>query len=153
MNKSVFEELCREEEELVERLRVLREFKDKFFTSVVPQNQPTVKNVVPEKKLEIKKIIAKKPVRRNKKSGVKRVTVAEKVLTALTELKVGKSRDVALKLIELYPSDYKNPDKAIGDARYQISDLMKLEKVEISEEGQGSAGNTYRIKQSVTDLT
>jgi len=75
MNKSVYEELCREETELVERLRVLREFKDKFFTSLIPQNQPTVSNIIPENNTEPKKTVLKKPVRRTKKPGVKRITV------------------------------------------------------------------------------
>ena len=112
--------------ELVERLRVLREFKDKFFTALIPTPINPIIPVVTEVKAETKKIIHKKPVRRSKKGSLKKITVAQKVLTALSQLQVGKSKDVATKLIELYPIDYKNPNKANGDARYQISDLMKL---------------------------
>jgi len=146
MNKSFFEELCIEEAELVERLRVLREFKDKFFTPNIQSSTISVTPVIPENKPETKKVTHKKPVRRTKKGAVKKITVAQKVLNALEQLRVGKSKDVALKLIELYPSDYKNPEKATGDARYQLSDLKNLGKIEIHEIGQGSAGNSYRIK-------
>lgn len=76
-----------------------------------------------------------------KKPGM---TIVQKVLHALELLETGKTKDVANKMIEVFPEYQKKPEKAIADARYHISDLKQAATIEVVEEGVGSAGKTYR---------
>ena len=155
MNKSVLEELCKEEDELVERLRVLREFKEKFFSpsQVKFDPLPFNKTIVEEPKAELKKNAVKRHTKRSEKSSpMKKVTVAQRVLRALGELGRGQSKDVAAKLLELYPNEYKVASKATGDARYQLSDLKKLNKIVVDEPGLGNSGDYYKLNDGVDDI-
>jgi hypothetical protein len=142
MDKKFFTELCKDEAILVEKLRVLREFKAKFFGEELPQDEVVNQSAYNTRTA----IYPSTTVRRTNKKG-KRVTVGDKVINALSALGTGGSRDVANKLIELYASDYKNKSaKAIGDARYQISDLVAAGTIEVHAQGIGKSGNIYKLK-------
>jgi ribosomal protein L7/L12 len=143
MSTIIFDELCRQEADLVEKLRILREYKQTFFLEASPTPTPVDTAPKPAQPTDFTKFTVV-----SKRRTTKKVKVIDKVFKAIAAVGQGKSKDFAAKLVELYPSEYRNKQqKATGDTRYNLTDLLKAGKVEIIEQGKGSLGSTYRIKQ------
>jgi uncharacterized membrane protein len=140
MDNTFLKELSQEEARLVEKLRVLREFKAKFF-----EDGKEVAESVLIDNTTYQTSTSQEPRKENKKNYNKRkkrntVTVQDKVLHALSTIEIGKTRDVVDKLIEIYP-EYKT------DARYYMSALSIAKRIDIYESGIGNSGNTYKYKK------
>ena len=143
MDNTFLKELSQEEARLVEKLRVLREFKAQFFNDSKDGNEIVlIKNTdlqTTDSHGSRKRII--KPYKSKKRN---KSTVQDKVLHALSIIEIGKTRDVVDKLVEIYPEYQSNPEKAKTDARYYMSALSIAKKIDIYETGPGNSGNTYK---------
>jgi hypothetical protein len=148
MENNFYKDLCKKEAILVEKLRVLREFKAQFFTETGEDialdaevkkapSTPISSNNGSKK--------AKKPKRTMAKRGSE--TIPEKIKNSLKQIDEGKTNDIANKMIEIYPEYKSNPEKAKKDARHYISKMSQNKEVEVIEIGEGSAGNTYKYKE------
>jgi len=148
MDNNFFKQLCDKENMLVEKLKVLRDFKVQFFTEGgldVPLDESPVKAIVlHEQNISVKPKIDSSKFKANKP----KLTISNKVLNALSILGTGKTKDVSDKMIELYDEYKNNPQKAIADARYHISDLKQSGVIKVVEDGLGSAGKTYEYYKS-----
>lgn len=149
MESNFFKDLCKRENALVEKLRVLREFKTQFFTedgADIPLDAEVKKTAQNSNSHTQNTKKAKKGKRSVSKRGGE--TIPQKIKNALKELPMstGKTSEVADKLIDIYPEYKTNPVKAQKDARHYLSKLKQSLEIEVVEEGEGSTGNTYKYK-------
>jgi hypothetical protein len=146
MDKTFFNDLCKQEAQLVEKLRILREFKNTFFDSNIDIEKASAiskasitipqQSIFPAKKKEYKRTSA--------------LTVPKMVLKSLAEVGIGSTHDIASKLIHLYPSV--SYEKASKDAKHHLSLLSKAGQVKIIERRKGKLGYIYQSIETNNNL-
>lgn len=146
MDKTFFDELCKQEAQLVEQLRILREFKNTFFSLSEPVQQLATTSEEKPKPFQQRLFEAKKSAKKTYKKR-NALTVPAMVLNSLDEIDTGSTQDIANKLVKLYPSV--SPEKALKDTKHHVSLLSKAGKIKIIEKRPGKLGFTY---QSVNSL-
>lgn len=135
------ETLNKQEEELTIQLNAVRDYRKAFYPDNV-QNQKKEETSPSQTTLFGYK--KSNPIKKQKKAKKGKITVADKVYSALEAIGTGKTKDVAEKMIELFLEYQKTPEKAIKDARFHIS-AMKNKRIEVVEEGIGNSGSTYKV--------
>jgi hypothetical protein len=154
MEVTPYETLIKQEGALSLQLKVVRDYIKAFYPDKLTLEEQEIESLKNhfESMEEIQKweraqqnqpktrTIRKKVV----KKGKTKISIPAKVLKALETIGQGKTKDVAAKMVELFPEYQKNPDKAIADARFHIS-AMKNKQVEVVEEGIGNSGSTYKL--------
>jgi hypothetical protein len=142
-----YDSLIAQEAELNRQLKAVRDYISAFYPN--KNVEDAIQTPILEKSAPLSSVYKTIKRRTGVKKGVKgkpKETVPDKVKKGLSLIEIGKTKDIANKMIEVYPEYGKNPDKAIKDARLYISGLVKKNEVEVIEEGLGNSGNTYKIK-------
>ena len=153
MDNMLFEQLNREEAILIEesrileeKLRALRDFRTAFFAGK--------KTISVDNKVETdyqplhleKSAIVEPPKAADYLAKNNAKTTPEKVLYTLALIKTGRAKDVASKLMEIYPEYQNNEKKANKHARYYLSASKIKGEIEAFI-GPIGPGKTYRYYQ------
>ena len=135
MDNTFYNELCKKEETLVEKLRVLREFKNKFFDN--PQNE-LVSSFVDDNNNA-------RTLKQLPTSYSNSLAIWEKVLFSLKEIEQGEVQQIASKLILLEPNY--GIEKAKKDVKQHVSKLFKNGIIDRLREGSGKRSGLYAYKK------
>ncbi len=74
------------------------------------------------------------------------LSIPKKVVLALGAIKSGTSREVGIKLHELYP--FKSETEAIDNARYYLSKLYNEKKLILLDSKDGKRGHVYALPET-----
>lgn len=147
MDITPYETLIKQETALALQLKVVREYIKAFYPDKKTVEEQEIEAMIAAQNMPLaqERAIKAKAVRKKAvKKGKSKISIPVKVLKALEAIGVGKTKDVAAKMVELFPEYQKDPHKALTDARFHIS-ALKGKKIEVVEEGIGNSGSTYRL--------
>jgi hypothetical protein len=144
MDNTFYQQLISQEVELesqlsslVDKLRVLREFKASFFNEENPTNKTKVNTPIDIQHHDIKNSNISYSVD---------FTIPQKVLSALSMFDQANVQQIANKLLEIEPGY--EPLKARRDVKHHISKLSKgvNAKVSVVQPGSGKRSGIYKYK-------